>query len=254
MSVSSLPRRAHRLFHWLLHLRHRAPKRRKYVLTFGIVLVMIYVKSLREPFEYGGEEIRWILLFLLGAVVTSDYDVLTVFGLDGVVGWIQNPDDIVSVIERSYHAKQYVEFGDERIQLTYWKRGRFRALVDDATHLRTGMRFWVKVDVSSGDARDDIEVPLHLCSVSLERLTETNRQDAMEASFDVIRWRTKRSAIDHHERRQYDETLPKIWTGSDDIDPYLTIQETGELNELSLREWRCLYEGLETVGDSVVRT
>lgn len=253
MSVSSPQRWIHRLFHWLLHLRHRAPKRRKYALTFGIVLTMVYVKSLREPFGYGGEEVRWILLFLLGAVVTSDYDVLGVFGLDGIVEWIQNPDDIVSIVERSYHAKQYVESRDERIQLTYWKRGRFRALVDDATHLGTGMRFWVKVDVPSGDVRDGVEVPLHLCSVSLTRLTETNRQDAFEASFDVVRWRTKRSAIDDHERRQYDEMLPKIWSGSEDIDPYLTIQETDELNELSLREWRCLYEGLERVGDSVIR-
>jgi hypothetical protein len=199
------------------------------------------------------EAISWVVVFLAGALLTTDYDVLNRFGSSRLYGWIQNQEDVVKSVERYYHAKRYVESdsGTSRIPVTYWNKGRFRATIEDED-VREGLHYWVKVDVPSKDPSDGVRTPLYVCTVSLDRLRETNESGTYEGFFSVVEMKTSRDAVDEHEREQYKEVLPKIWRGEQDVDPYLTIRVADELEELELEEWEALYEGLETVGDQVL--
>lgn len=198
----------------------------------------------------GSPEWLFLTLFtLLGAILGSDYELLKLVGLERLYRWVESEEDLLTIVERNYYAKRFVESEYERIPLTYWCDGRFRATIRSGHPIKTGMRFMVKVDVDSSDPDDDLPVPLRLCSAVVTRVVGTG--DRREIRLEAVRWWGRGDATDPREREQYQRNLRRLRDHDDELDPYLVLEESRELERLDLDEWRALYESLDELGDDL---
>lgn len=241
---------------WVWQLPQRYPKSRKYVAT--LLLLGVFGVASVSPDLYWGEAppaydaLRAIVVLLVGAVITSDYDLLAKAGFDQTYGWIHHTDEgLQDVIRRSYHAKRYIESGYEPIKLNYWKRGKFRAEVAESAELSEGIHFLVEVRVPSPGS--SFRSPLTLCSARLERLDRTDADGKQLARLHVVNWFGQGDAVDEHERIQYREKIPKLWSGGSDIDPYITVEESEEIKQLDMDEWKNRYEGFSKIRGGLIR-
>jgi hypothetical protein len=142
---------------WVWQLPQRYPKVRKYVTT--LLLLGIFGAVSVSPGFYWDEApliyhaLRAIVVLVVGAVITSDYDLLAKAGFDRAYDWIHHTEEgLEDVIRRSYHAKRSIESGDEPIKLDYWKNGKFRAEVNESDELSEGIHFLVGTRVPSPGA------------------------------------------------------------------------------------------------------
>lgn len=239
---------------WVQQLPQRYPKLRKYIITF-VLIVLFGIVSV-SPELYWSEApityhiVRAAIALVVGAIITSDYDLLAKAGFNRLYNCINYTEDgLGDIIRRSYHAKRYIESGDEPISLTYWKNGKFRAEVDESAMLTEGIHFLVEVRVPSPGS--SFRSPLTLCSAKLERLDQTNLDGKQLARLRAVDWFGPGDAVDEHEAIQYREKIPKLLDNDKTISPYITIEESNEIKQLNLCEWRDLYENISKVSEDL---
>jgi len=80
-------------------------------------------------------------------------------------------------------------------------------------------------------------------------LDDVSRPNAgsVELSFTATHWFDGLRARDERDRRDYREYTEKLRSNDDTINPFVTVQETDELNDLTLEQWESFYECLENV-------
>lgn len=223
----------------------RVPLSRKQSISFVLVGLMGLFQAVNSP--------EWLFLTgfsLLGLVLASDYDLLELVGLERLYHWVEADEDLLTIVERNYYAKRFVESEYERIPLTYWRDGRFRAMIRRNLPVKTGMQFLVKVDVQSSDPNDELPVPLRLCSAVVTRVVEADG-DGREIRLEAVRWWGPEDASDRREREQYERNLQRLREHDESLEPYVVLEESQELDRLDLDEWRTLYESLDELGDDL---
>lgn len=248
-----------RIFWGLKALWHRhmgGVLQRNYLISFVLIGVLLGCSwyAATEPVQNTPwqKAILGSVIFLTGALLTTNYDILRYLGLHGLYGWVHDHEKPLDQIRRYYHAKRLRDPATdfERIPLTYWENGKYRAFIDDP-NVTEGLHFWVKVDVkTSGD--EGVETPIFMAEVELESLRETSEDGTKLGFFRTRHMRSVRDAVDNHEKECYKEVFPKLLNNDPNIEPYLTIRVADEVEEVSIDDIESLYKGLRAVGGEVL--
>lgn len=198
------------------------------LLTMGSALVFVV-----QPYGTG--------LFSLGVLLlSSDYVILEMVGLEGLYRWIEANDTLHERIERNYRAKKYMIEGPSRLTLYPQVSGNLRAHVDDeAKYLFEEMPFRVYVEAPSTGTEEDLNYHLQLASAELTRLSDRSGT-GVTAFFTITDW--EKEFEDEQEREYAKEARRRLENGDNDIDPFGKVKVGERVNEFELDEWQAIYD------------
>ena len=219
---------------WAYGLRAYSPISRKPLLTVLVLSAMgSALVSLSRPYGTG--------VFSLGVLLlSSDYAILKMIGLERPYDWIEANDTFHERIERNYRAKRYMVEGPSRLELHPQTGGNLRAHVEDeAKYLFEEMPFRVYVEAPSTETDEDLNYHLQLASAELTRLSD-RPESGVTAFFTITDWGTEFE--DAQERRYAEKARANLEDGESEVEPFGKVQRGKRVNEFELNEWQAIYD------------
>lgn len=222
---------------WRRLASHPRAPHRKQVLTFGLVVLPVALYL-----AVGSNWATGFLTVLVGVLLTTDYAAIDRYVSSRLYEWIQATDSLLDVVERNYLAKQYAESDYDEFDLTYWENGDFRATVEAERPIRPGMRFKIRCNVPSID--EEIAPPISFCTAQVDAVSAED-DGRVEVSLSAVRWFHESDGRDERDRAVYRWKIEQLRTDSDEVSPDAALDESDELDDLDLEEWRTLVDALE---------
>jgi hypothetical protein len=183
--------------------------------------------------------------FTLGGVILStDYDLLRVLGLDDIYRWIEANEGIHERARRNYAMRKFIRDGPDRITLHVETEGNLRAVVPGDDMYFEGMRFRVCVDEPSTNTDEDLEYHLRIGTATVTRISESS--DSRQTLFlSIDTWES--TFEDDRERRRIQRSKEGLLRGDIEEEVFAKPLTDDSLNEFTISEWRAIRDWSERV-------